>query len=670
MPWVQILIALLPIPVFYLVYYRYFTFKPELIKHVEGFLSGIGFALLLLFLGSALRSQGILVPHGSIFQGFVYAALVEKIGALLILILIQLYYPNFSALESILSAILFGLGFSLAENLSYAMNYGYNVVLVRVLLSVPLHLTTCGILGYYLGLSKMSKSWNFRLLYAFKALVLSIAIHGTFDSLLLSGGYASYIAIPILLLTVIILEVLMARSQTILPHTIISALNMRFEDWLLMYRQPRYDRWIIRSLGTAGDRAEPFFQWQPGILRFIAVILLMITALVCLSFRQEIVALLRLNLTNEDQIIILGIFPFSIGLIIILVGAINPAFFTSSTIRIPIIADVQLADEAGTMQEISVSYNFSSASCFIKTSEPLGIGRRISIAFEYLHHSSPSMETQVLWENHTNPRTPQGSILRIVSPPPGFVYVFLARYYFARMLRGIIFALRLPGFETIRKLFTRPISTMQDVTIFKAGSIIYSQGDPAHQFYLIKKGKIIFYKTLPGGEIITIDTAEDEQIFGEMAVFSGTAHDLTAQCITDCVIAVAEKERLSALIQNNTDFAIQLFESLASRIQMSHRVILENLNSIEKEKIERETVLNAMIMICAMGTAGSLKGNSVTLPIKLAKVSRAVANMDRKMIREIIDLYHDHGSIDYTKRDRLIRSLNDIIARYRLIIRM
>lgn len=203
MTWEKILIALIPVPVFYLIYFRYFTFKPEYLKHVEALFSGIAFALVVL-----LASQ-YLSPHFTIdnplFSGFVKAATIEKIGAFCIIILLQYYYPNFSIMESILSSMMFGIGFSAVENVSYAMNFGMSIIAVRILFSVPLHMTTCGIMGYYLGLRKMSETRTNNVYYSLMSLVIPIALHGAFDTFILTGGYISYLTSPLLIFLVIIL---------------------------------------------------------------------------------------------------------------------------------------------------------------------------------------------------------------------------------------------------------------------------------------------------------------------------------------------------------------------------------------------------------------------------------------------------------------------------------
>jgi CRP-like cAMP-binding protein/RsiW-degrading membrane proteinase PrsW (M82 family) len=633
MTWEKILIALIPAPVFYLIYYRYFTFRPQYLKHAESLISGIVFALLIM-LASPYLFQG-LAMNSPLFAGFVKAAALEKIGAFCIIILIQLYYPNFSLLESILSSMMFGIGFSTVENVSYALSYGLSIIAVRILFSVPLHMTTCGIMGYFLGLRKMSETWTNRSYYTIVALIVPIVLHGSFDTVILFGGYSSYLASPMLIFLVITLEVLMARSQTILPLNVVKALGLRFEDWHIILSQPSYERWILQSMGTPDRIPEPFFQWRPGFIRFIFVIAFMVMALFGLTFRTEIIQLMGLQITHQDQIIVLGIFPFSISMILILVGAVNPNFFKSSKIKIPVISDVEVTKK-GEFEEVLVTYHITSTGCFLQTAEPLGIGTQKTIRFECSTFSSDEIDGVIVWENHTNPHAPRGSVIRITDPSSRFAFLFMIRYTLFRLFKGIVFNLKLPGFESIRKLFMRPITTMQDIRIMPTGTVIYNEGDKATEFYLLKKGKIIFYKTKEKGEIITLDTIEDEEIFGEMAAIGKSKRSETARCVTDSVIAVAGRENLNALVRNNTEFAMNLLEKLATRVQMSEKVLFKNIQDLDKEKAGQARLARSALFLILLGSGCVASGDTIDIPVDMKKIAGVLHGADTGAVLEIL----------------------------------
>ncbi len=670
MTWENILIALIPVPVFYLIYFRYFTFKPEYLKHVELLFSGIAFALIIL-LASPYLAHYFTIDN-PLFAGFVKAATIEKIGAFCIIILLQYYYPNFSIMESILSSMMFGIGFSAVENVSYAMNFGLSIIAVRILFSVPLHLTTCGIMGYYLGLRKMSTTRINRIYYSILSLVIPIALHGAFDTFILAGGYISYLTSPLLIFLVIILEILMAQAQTMLPLNLVSAMGLRFEDWNVIVHQPSYERWIMQSMGTPDRAPENFFQWRPGLIRFIFVIIFMICAIIGLAFRTQFMELMSLQIPPQDQVIMLGIFPFSISMILILVGAVNPDFFKNSKIKIPIISDVEVTQD-GEFQEILVTYDITPASCFLRTSESYGIGTRKTIRFECPSFTSGEMESVIVWENHSNPHAPRGSVVQLIDPPAHFFFPFLVRYNIFRLIKGIVFNLKLPGFESTRKLFMRPISTMQDIRVIPSGTVIYNEGDKASEFYLLKKGTVIFYKTKENGEIITIDTVDDEQLFGEMAVIGKTVRTDTARCVTDCVIAVADRENLDALVRHNSEFTTNLLETLARRVRMSEKVLFENIRSLEKKKADQVQLTRSALLLLLLGSGSEVKEGNIDVPVDMRYISTAIDEIDDEIVLEILTRFMKPGASVSSEADLSPAAetvINRILEKFKMKLRI
>jgi Kef-type K+ transport system membrane component KefB len=89
---ITLLAAILPVPLFYLIYYRHFSASEEKrenarLKHLEAFLGGIAAALAIIllspFIGDMLSSESVF------FQGFVRAALVEKLAAMIVIALVR-----------------------------------------------------------------------------------------------------------------------------------------------------------------------------------------------------------------------------------------------------------------------------------------------------------------------------------------------------------------------------------------------------------------------------------------------------------------------------------------------------------------------------------------------------------------------------------------------------
>ncbi len=600
----SIFIALLPVPVFYLIYFRHFIEyyrsegrKSAYLKHLEAFLSGIAIALAIVLASSYI--ERFFDSNSVFFEGFIKAALIEKAGAFIIIYLIQRHYPAFNILEAVISGILVGSGFSLVENILYSMNFGNSVIIVRVLFSVPLHITTCGLIGYYVGIFNLSSTKLYRILNISKALILPFILHGLYDVFLLKGGAVSYLIGPMVIIMTGILELYIAWSKIVPSREILTELKLRFEDWKLKYRQPRFERWILNSMGTSSSIYVPFFSAHRGKLLWTLVIAFFAVGAALFPFRQNIAGLIG-NLKGEEQILVASIFPVSIGFILSIVGSINSKFFTSSVVSLPVIFDVVVHYKDA--KQMFITFDITHANCFLTTFESFNPGNDASVYFEIQGIRSPEVKFRIIWQNHREkPDEPAGTIIELVNPNFKF-YIFLLRYNLFRLGKGIVFNLKLPGFQGIRRLFMQPTTVMDKEIIYQPGSIVFRQGDEVNTFYYIKKGKIDFYKELASGDRIHLDTMGPGQIFNEMALLGDRRRSVTVECQTLCVLAEANVDNLEALIRNNPDFACALVKKLAQRADQTQDYLsqsieyLQNLVEINSRKSKNVAILLAMAL--------------------------------------------------------------------------
>ncbi len=624
------IIALAAVPLFYLIYFRHFfnyyrqkKETPEYAKHLEAFLYGVTVALLLV-LGAPLL-QKILSGSSVIFSAFVRAALLEKAGLLLMFLAALRYYPRFTALEGIVSGIAMGTGFSLVENIIYAVNFGPAVIIPRLLFSAPLHLTTCGMMGYYLSAMSMSASKPGRYVRALLALALPVAFHGAFDALLFNQGARLFLAGPLVIILVGGLELIISRSKLIPSVRSLTKTGLRLEDWFLKYRQPRFERWIQNSMGTPADIKVPLFRAHSSKKLWVVALFLFILSVIGLPFSREISAAMGLNLGKNISILLTSVYPASMAASLAMVGIINPDFFRYNIVRLPIIFDAVL--RFPDREENIISFDITPSNCFLRSFEPLG-NDIFDMRFEIREFHSGTVKSKVIWENHgqDGDDEPTGSIVTIENPSTAY-YFFILRYYLFRIWKGIVFNLKLPGFESIRRLFMSPATIMQKEIVYHPGSTIFRQGESINTFYFIKKGEVQIIKELDSGEEIILETMEKGQIFNEMALLGDTQRTVTARCLGRCVLAEARADNLEALIKNDPDFALALVLKLLNRVDSTQNSLtqtIEYLQSLLQIK-EKGAYRAALLMALLLGH----KASNGTLSVPLSDDRSAINKIEK-----------------------------------------
>jgi len=100
----------------------------------------------------------------------------------------------------------------------------------------------------------------------------------------------------------------------------------------------------------------------------------------------------------------------------------------------------------------------------------------------------------------------------------------------------------------------------------KAGSIIFREGDEAHELFVIKSGEV---RIQIGNRTITELGADS--VFGEMALIDSEPRSATAVAITDVeLVAVSEKQFLF-LVSQTPYFALKVMRVLAQRLRATNR---------------------------------------------------------------------------------------------------
>ncbi|HNW26994.1 MAG TPA: cyclic nucleotide-binding domain-containing protein [Spirochaetota bacterium] len=633
-------IALSAVPIFYLIYFRHFFSYyrqkheiPAYGKHIEAFLYGIFQALVIILFAPYID---ILISNDNVLtNAFVKAALIEKAGTVALFLLLIRYYPRFSILEGIVSGIAIGAGFSLVENITYALNFGPQVIIVRLLFSAPLHITTCGMVGYYSSSMRLSSSVQFKAQKLILACLLPTFFHGFFDMMLLMDGNLLYMAGPLIVILVLLLEILISRSK-LLPSSIsLEDDHLRFEDWLIKYRQPRFERWILNSTGTPSNVNVPLLRVHASPLLWIIAFIILACSAAALPFSDNVCVMLGLPFNHQTSILVTSAYPASIGLSIILVGILNPDFFRYNIVSIPIIFDTVL--HQNNFEDILPTFDITGVNSFLRTFEPME-EVEVELHFEMRNFRSPLVRARPVWDHHgsNNIDEPVGTIIAIIRPGPSF-YLFLGRYFIYRFWKGIVFNLKLPGFEAIRKLFMRPSTVMQKEIVYHPGATVFRQGDSKKSFYYIKKGKVNIVKKLESGESIILETMESGRILNEMAILGDSKRSVSAECVTRCVLAEAQSDNLEALIKNDPHFALALIRDLLKRVDRTQEQLTSTIEYLQKMLIMKEKHMLQSAMILSILAGGRSDQGLITLqiPAELTGVLAAIHHAD--LVRYIRD---------------------------------
>ena len=101
-----------------------------------------------------------------------------------------------------------------------------------------------------------------------------------------------------------------------------------------------------------------------------------------------------------------------------------------------------------------------------------------------------------------------------------------------------------------------------DFESFPAGKMIFEEGDPGKQMFVVKSGEI---DIVVHGQVV--ETIGEGGMFGEMALIESGVRSARAVAKTDCALVPIDERRFSFLIQQTPQFALQVMKIMAERLR-------------------------------------------------------------------------------------------------------
>ena len=105
-----------------------------------------------------------------------------------------------------------------------------------------------------------------------------------------------------------------------------------------------------------------------------------------------------------------------------------------------------------------------------------------------------------------------------------------------------------------------------ETRFFKAGSIIFHQGDVANEMFVIKAGAV---RIQLGNR--TLSELPTESIFGEMALIDNEPRSATAVAITDVELVPVSEKQFLFMVGQTPYFALKVMRVLAQRLRATSK---------------------------------------------------------------------------------------------------
>lgn len=144
---------------------------------------------------------------------------------------------------------------------------------------------------------------------------------------------------------------------------------------------------------------------------------------------------------------------------------------------------------------------------------------------------------------------------------------------------------------------------------FRKGDVLFRDGDPGKDMFVVKEGRVTVSKSAGGVEKI-LSTLGPGEFFGEMAILNNRPRSATAACSEDSRLLIIDAKTFEAMIRGNAEIAVRMIKKLADRLREADEQI-ENLLFADVSS----RVVHYLALAAAKTTKGPA-GHKVELPPK------------------------------------------------------
>jgi hypothetical protein len=116
---------------------------------------------------------------------------------------------------------------------------------------------------------------------------------------------------------------------------------------------------------------------------------------------------------------------------------------------------------------------------------------------------------------------------------------------------------------------------LQEFTMpFKKGDVIFLEGEPGADMYIVQGGTVEIYRVLDGADEV-LALMEKGDFFGEMSLLEGTPRSASARVGEDAELIIINGTTFDKMLKANIEIAVRMLRKMSIRVRAANRQVEE-----------------------------------------------------------------------------------------------
>ena len=114
--------------------------------------------------------------------------------------------------------------------------------------------------------------------------------------------------------------------------------------------------------------------------------------------------------------------------------------------------------------------------------------------------------------------------------------------------------------------------------------IIFHQGDPGHEMFILLKGRVRLLAHSTDGTDIPFMDVNAGDFFGEMSLLENAPRSATVQALDDCMVIVINETNFESIIAQQPALALRIMKGMSKRIRQINEELAQLKGEINSEE--------------------------------------------------------------------------------------
>jgi CRP-like cAMP-binding protein len=159
--------------------------------------------------------------------------------------------------------------------------------------------------------------------------------------------------------------------------------------------------------------------------------------------------------------------------------------------------------------------------------------------------------------------------------------------------------------------------------VFAAGTVVFREGDPGEQMFVIQSGRVQITRLVRGRET-HLATLPPGEFFGEMAIVNHHPRTATATVLDESHLLVIDARTFEAMLRGNIEIAVRFIKKLAARLEHANRQVETLLGADLNHRVANHLHETARLR-------GVADGPGVRIDISVDDIAEAVGAAPRQV---------------------------------------